>query len=150
MELSADDMVLLRIYLIMLGIKPKETGEQFLKQIISLIKKNKQRLNEIFNPELHFSFHPSILSQVNSLMDVFNLENYIISFQKNGMGLANSSNRGIRTLQILAQIIYEALQFGNIIPNRIESEIGELENVISFYCDVQDKLLKMKMVVQNH
>lgn len=73
-------------------------------------------------------------------MQSFSLENYIINYSK---GMTQSQSRKIRTLQILAQIIYEALQFCKIVPNRIESDIRELEKVIDHYSDVQTRLQKL-------
>ena len=64
-------------------------------------------------------------------MQSFSLESYIINYSKSTGG--GSQSKKIRTLQILAQIVYEALQFCKIVPNRIESDIRELERVIDHY-----------------
>ena len=136
--LAEDDLTLLRVYLLLLGHRPDQGDREFLEQVHRMIADHKQRLNQIFNPELHFTFGPQILCQVGSLLQSFSLENYIINYSK-GTGHA----RKIRTLQILAQIIYEALQFCKIVPNRIESDIRELERVIDHYSDMQDRLAKL-------
>ena len=107
-----------------------------------MIADHKYRLNQIFNPELHFTFGPQILCQVGQLLQTFSLENYIINYSKS----TNSQSRKIRTLQILAQIVYEALQFCKIVPNRIESDIRELERVIELYTQVQEKLHYLSFV----
>ena len=99
--LSNDDMILFRIYLLLLGIKPMVNIQD---QIYRLIQDNKNRLNQIFNPELHFTFGPTVLTQIGHLMKQFSLENYIINYSK-----GQSQSKRIRTLQILAQIVYEAL-----------------------------------------
>ena len=67
-KLLNEDVVLLRVYLLLLGSKPKQQNAEFLEQISSLISLNKNRLNQIFNPELHFTFGPQILCQVGSLL----------------------------------------------------------------------------------
>jgi hypothetical protein len=64
------------------------------------------------------------------LLQTFSLESYIINYAK---GINSSISRRIRTLQIMAQIVYEALQFCKIVPNRIESDIRELERAIDLY-----------------
>jgi len=69
----------------------------------------------------------------------FSLENYIINYAKS----ASPCSKRIRTLQILAQIVYEALQFCKIVPNRIESDIRELERAIDLYQNIQEKLDRM-------
>lgn len=107
-----------------------------------MITEHKNRLNQIFNPELHFTFGPQILCQVGQLLQSFSLENYIINYSKS----TNSQSRKIRTLQILAQIVYEALQFCKIVPNRIESDIRELERVIDHYSKMQDKLHGLSII----
>ena len=57
-----------------------------------------------------------------------------------------TSSRKIRTLQIMAQIVYEALQFCKIVPNRIESDIRELERAIDLYSNLQEKLDRMSTI----
>ena len=64
------------------------------------------------------------------MLQTFSLESYIINYAK---GTNSSVSRRIRTLQIMAQIVYEALQFCKIVPNRIESDIRELERAIDLY-----------------
>ncbi len=142
-QLSKDDQVLIKVYLILLGQQvpnfisaqngspsiSKLTSAEIQDQLATLIFENRQRLNQIFNPEYHFTFGPQILCQVGQLLSSFSLENYIISYAKNG----SVCSRKIRTLQILAQIVYEALQFCKIVPNRIESDIRELERAIDLY-----------------
>lgn len=54
----------------------------------------------------------------------------------------------IRTLQILAQIVYEALQFCKIMPNRIESDIQVLERVIQHYSNMIQRLNKLECIKQ--
>lgn len=93
-------------------------------------------MNQIFNPELHFTFGPQTLTQIGVLLKAFSLENYIINYSK----MQTQATRKIRTLQIIAQIVYEALQFCKIVPNRIESDIRELEGVIDHYTVMQDRL----------
>jgi transcription elongation factor Elf1 len=39
----------------------------------------------------------------------------------------------------MAQIVYEALQFCKIVPNRIEKDIRELEHAIDLYSQLQDR-----------
>lgn len=46
----------------------------------------------------------------------------------------------------MAQIVYEALQFCKIVPNRIESDIRELERAIDLYSSLQDKLDRMSTI----
>ena len=67
---------------------------------------------------------------MGQLLQTFSLESYIINYAK---GTNSSVSRRIRTLQIMAQIVYEALQFCKIVPNRIESDIRELERAIDLY-----------------
>ena len=43
----------------------------------------------------------------------------------------------------MAQIVYEALNFCKIVPNRIESDIRELEKVITHYMNMQEKLQRL-------
>lgn len=47
----------------------------------------------------------------------------------------------------MAQIVYEALQFCKIVPNRIESDIRELEKAIDLYSQVQDRCDKHNMII---
>eukprot|EP00347_Sterkiella_histriomuscorum_P021555 403333567 len=144
--LNLDDLTLLRVYLQLLGTKPKQQNGELQDQLHRMIADHKNRLNHIFNPELHFTFGPQILCQVGSLLQTFSLENYIINYNKG----QNQQSRKIRTLQILAQIIYEALQFCKIVPNRIESDIRELERVIDLYNSYQDKLEKLANIKDNN
>ena len=46
----------------------------------------------------------------------------------------------------MAQIVYEALQFCKIVPNRIESDIRELERAIDLYSNLQEKLDRMSTI----
>ena len=46
----------------------------------------------------------------------------------------------------MAQIVYEALQFCKIVPNRIESDIRELERAIDLYSNLQEKLDRMSSI----
>ena len=140
--LSKDDVTLMKVYLLLLGIKPQSKDDGMQEQIYFLIRDNKSRLNQIFNPELHFTFGTQTLTQIGMLLKTFSLENYIINYSK----LQTHATKKIRTLQILAQIIYEALQFCKIVPNRIESDIRELERVIDHYTAMQDKLARITSI----
>lgn len=103
----------MKVYLILLGHQfSGATGSisgmsppVLLDQLAGLIADNRARLNHIFNPEFHFTFGPQILCQVGQLLQSFNLESYILSYGKSG----TPCSKRIRTLQILAQIVYEAL-----------------------------------------
>lgn len=57
-QLAREDTILLKVYLLLLGIKPQSKEEYMQEQIFHLINENKTRLNQIFNPELHFTFGP--------------------------------------------------------------------------------------------
>lgn len=59
-----DDLTLLRVYLLLLGHKPEQGDREFFEQAQRMIADHRQRLNQIFNPELHFTFGPQILCQV--------------------------------------------------------------------------------------
>ena len=59
--LCKEDITLLKVYLILLGFQPKQTYAEVHEQIYKLISEHKHRLNQIFNPELHFTFGPHIL-----------------------------------------------------------------------------------------
>jgi hypothetical protein len=75
----------------------KLTSNEIQDQLSFLILENKSRLNQIFNPEFHFTFGPQILCQVGQLLQAFSLENYIINYAK-----SQTKSRKIRTLQIMA------------------------------------------------
>lgn len=139
--LLKEDLTLLKVYLLLLGHKPHSQDSEFQDQLHAIISENRGNLDSIFNPELHFTFGPQILCQVGQLLQNFSLEDYIINY--NNKEQSYSQSRKIRTLQILAQIIYEALQFCKIVPKRIESDIKELEKVITHYSQLQEKLDRM-------
>ena len=77
---------------------------------------------------------------MGQLLQSFSLETYILNYSKEHYPQTVSASRKIRTLQIMAQIVYEALQFCKIVPNRIESDIRELENAIDMCSKMQDKM----------
>ena len=78
--LDREDLVLIRVYMILLGIKPVSEEECLMEQMQELISNNKERLNQIFNPELHFTFSPSSLTTIGHLLKTFSLENYIMNY----------------------------------------------------------------------
>ncbi len=80
--LNKDDQTLMRVYLLLLGTKPKQGAVELHDQLHQMISDHKNRLNQIFNPELHFTFGPQILCQVGQLLQCFSLENYIINYSK--------------------------------------------------------------------
>lgn len=88
----------MKVYLLLLGIKPQNDDSCLQEQLAKLISENRAKLNVIFNPETHFTFGPQILSQVGGLLQSFSLESYIINYSKT----PNVQSRKIRTLQIMA------------------------------------------------
>jgi len=46
----------------------------------------------------------------------------------------------------MAQIVFEALHFCKIVPNRIEGDIRELEKTIDMYTNLQEKLDRMSII----
>jgi len=68
----------------------------------------------VINPEIHFTFTPEILSFAENLLSHFSLEQYIIEASQKAKN--SQGEKKIKTIQILAQIIYEAIQFWKVVP----------------------------------
>ena len=80
--LNKDDITLIRVYMILLGIKPVHGDMEMQEQVVRLISENKSKLNSVFNPELHFTFGPQTLTAVGHLLQHFSLESYIINYSR--------------------------------------------------------------------
>jgi hypothetical protein len=55
----------------------------------------------------------------------------------------------VKTAQILAQIIYEAVLFWKIVPSRIKTDINELEKVIEYYGLMKERLGTMAAIIHS-
>ena len=153
MNLKPKDVVILRLYLTFLGIEFESTERA--PESESLAKLNQhsipdkeymqksylffnsfmdsERRAEALNPEKRFCFNDANKLKIKALL---------VSFKSDNFSTNEISN--LRILDILTNVLLEAMQFIGLIPNTLEGDLDELQKAIDSYNQVKNNLIDFK------
>lgn len=157
--MKAKDVIILRLYLTFMGLEEAEEAEdlKFLFQCSEFMSDCGDNLNDLMDPEKSFLISSENNKRIKELL--VNLQKEKLTddvsrsehFEEEDLEYIENFGRAQKVVEIFTNILFEALQFVNIIPNvavhDLMNEIDEMRKGSDGYNQVKNNLIDFKNMV---
>ena len=124
----------------------EEEDIKFLSQCAEFLKDCGDQIGQLMDPENSFVISNENKKRIKELL--VNLQKEKLLEDDNN---ESTEQRGMRVIETFTNLLFEALQFVNIIPNVLvsdmKSEIEELRKVSEAFNGIKNNLIDFKMLV---
>eukprot|EP00347_Sterkiella_histriomuscorum_P008793 403343729 len=158
--LRQKNIIILRLYLTFMGLDLAEELDDFvfLDQSADFMKDCGSQISEVMDPERSFIISDENKKRIKELLVNLQKEKLIEDESRSDVGdvsmsqeTLNGQNNGAKILETFTNLLFEALQFVNIIPNVLvqdmKSEMDELKKVSEAFNGIKNNLIDFKNLV---
>lgn len=134
----------------------EESDNSFLEGLFDFLNSNQGKLSEVMNPETAFNVSDTNKNRIKELL--VNLQKEKLIEQEFSQESTDEANieRGRylvkNVIEIFTNLLFEALQFVNILPNmlveELKQEADELKNVAGAFESIKNNLIDFKNLVR--
>lgn len=137
--LKKKDIVIMKLYFSFMGRKYSGRHDNlFMRQTHRLLYDNREDIEDVLDPILHFKFTNDVIVQVKGLLGEFLNESFV-----------DSEISDLALIDSFTAIIIEALQYCDLIPAPEENEdVREVKQQINLIQRMKNHLSKIKNIIQ--